>query len=153
MPGQSRQDADCNSSSTPNKGSETAVAAIVRLYDSRVATAQEIGHSGSLGSNAGGHAPSRALGLSRTRKTCLQPCSEAPSATVRCCASSTHARLQILISNPPKFSNPAFLVFPVYSYSQRTVENPRTLPAPSYCLGAMNSNKIFAPLGQPRAPL
>jgi len=43
----------------------------------RLATAQEIGHSGSLGSNAGGHAPSRALGLSRTRKTCLQPCSEA----------------------------------------------------------------------------
>ena len=37
----------------------------------RLATAQEIGHSGSLGSNAGGHAPSRALGLSRTRKTML----------------------------------------------------------------------------------
>ena len=150
MPGQSRQDAACDSSSTTNKGSETAVAALLRL---RLATAQEIGHSGSLGSNAGGHAPSRALGLSRTRKNMLAALLRGSSATVPCCASTTHARLQILISTLPKFSNPAFLVFPVYSYSQRTVENPRTLPAPSHCLGAMNSNKIFAPLGPPRAPL
>jgi hypothetical protein len=42
----------------------------------RLAMAQEIGHSGSLGSIAGGHATNRALGLSRARKTCLQPCSE-----------------------------------------------------------------------------
>lgn len=35
MPGQSRQDAACDSSLTTNTGSETAVAALMRLYDSR----------------------------------------------------------------------------------------------------------------------
>lgn len=82
-------------------------------------------------------------------KHACSPAQRDSSATVPCCASSTHARLQILISSLPKFSNPAFLVFPASSYSQRTVENHscQRPSLPLHCLGAMNSNKIFAPLG------
>jgi hypothetical protein len=77
-----------------------------------------LGTSGSLGSNAGGHALSRALGLSCTRDFDYSLAGR-PSAMSLCLAN--HASLQILISTCPKLA-PAVSCFSAHSYDQRTVE-------------------------------
>jgi hypothetical protein len=100
-----------------------------------------LGHSGSLGTNAGGHALSRALGFARTRYL-IAASQGASQPHVLCLAN--HASLQILISTSPKLEPAILLLPPTRIRGAQSKSSTNT----SHCLGAMNSIKIFAPLGR-----
>jgi hypothetical protein len=95
--------------------------------------AQEIGHSGSLGSIAGGLAALPRGSLSHRARCAV------PLRPMRGC------RFQYRFL--PKFSNPSFLFFPPTRIRSALSKSPAPSGFSLHCLGAMNSNKIFAPLG------